>query len=814
MAIADCDKALDRFRELKVHFEKDLSESDTRAKMIDPVFFECLGWTERDIRREPHVRPGYIDYVFSVNNVRRFVLEAKKQGESFVIPKSFSGRSYRINGVIWDNKKIREAIEQTQEYCINSGVNYGIISNGHQYIIFEGFKKGDDWKSGQCVVFHSLEDIEKNFGQFWDILNRNSVRDGSLRHLISMESYRFKYLYRPVDRIHIKDSKLARNNLSHFLTPFLDQVFDDITGENQLNVLKNCYVTRKQYQDAIREMNRHFDTVPHFAKKYNAEAIIESATKAGTFQDAYEELEKSVKIKVPRGSLILLMGGIGSGKTTFIHHFFNCIVVNREKTLWFYVNFLDGPDNPAEIEGFILDRICSDFRQKYANAFAKELSSLRIETLRSDIKDIVALFSLLMLRGYSISLVLDNADQQSYVTPKYQDHVILAAKRLTDTLGTITILTLREESFFKSMMSGVLDAFSAPAFHISSPLFEDLVRIRIEYVIRLLGKSDDEISTELGKGVNLGVSKGILKVFFEIIENSLRSSRRVGNEILRFIQDISGNDMRLALYFFRTFLISGNTDVDEMLDKDSDNAKKGLGRYQIPFHHVIKSIVLEHSKLYQVTPSKIMNLFDFDPSCGTSHFLSLRILNYLYNGLSSRLPQGNGFMAIDGILNEGERMGISESAIGGSLRMLAFRGLVEFENQSRKGYAEASLVRITNAGMYYLEHLVTKFVYLDLVWMDTPISDRTTVENLLDYVVETKSLKRPEDLEERFCRTEVFLEYLKQMEKDELCSHPEFKDSPLTENEFMPKISESYEQERKYIVRQREIRAARFGDVE
>ena len=90
MAIADCDKALDRFRELKVHFEKDLSESDTRAKMIDPVFIECLGWTERDIRREPHVRPGYIDYIFSVNNVRRFVLEAKKEGESFNIPESFS----------------------------------------------------------------------------------------------------------------------------------------------------------------------------------------------------------------------------------------------------------------------------------------------------------------------------------------------------------------------------------------------------------------------------------------------------------------------------------------------------------------------------------------------------------------------------------------------------------------------------------------------------------------------------------------------------------------------------------------------------
>lgn len=44
--------------------------------------------------------------------------------------------------------------------------------------------------------------------------------------------------------------------------------------------------------------------------------------------------------------------------------------------------------------------------------------------------------------------------------------------------------------------------------------------------------------------------------------------RGVGRDILRFIDEISGGDMRTALYFFRSFLLSGNTDVGEMLSLD------------------------------------------------------------------------------------------------------------------------------------------------------------------------------------------------------------------------------------------------------
>jgi KaiC/GvpD/RAD55 family RecA-like ATPase/2-hydroxy-3-keto-5-methylthiopentenyl-1-phosphate phosphatase len=794
MMLSDCDKSLKRFDELTKQFAKELTESDTRNKLIDPIFKECLGWNEEDINRETYVRPGYLDYVFSIDNVRRFVLEAKREGELFNIPSSYSGRYYKIGGVIWNDMKIRKAIEQAQQYCVNSGVHYGIISNGKQYLIFEGFKRSKDWKEGNCIVFHSFEDIRKNYGLFWDMLNKKSVKYGSLRQLVSKESFEVKYLSRPIDHLHARSSTVTRNNLSPFLQPIIDYVFTDIIDESQLDLLKNCYVYRRQYQEAVAEISRHFDTVPEFAKKYRMEDIIESAEKAGKFQDTYQELERLARSAAQKGYLILLMGGIGSGKTTFIHHFFT--VMKPEKTLWFYVDFLKVTEDPSKIEEYILRIIMEEFDKKYKSDFISELSSLKIDTLKSEIRDVKALFSFLALKGYTLSLVLDNVDQHSYINAKYQEQALLIAKRLTDYLCTITILTLREESFFKSTMSGVLDAFPAQTFHISSPSFEDLIRARIEYVIRLLEKSDDEIGEILGNPIAISVSRDVVKTFFRIVETSLRSSRRVGREILRFVKEISGGDMRTALYFFRTFLVSGNTDVDEMLRRPL---------YQIPFHHVIKSIILEHSRLYRMTSSKIMNIFDFNPAHGKSHFLNLRILNYLNNRLSYRPTQGRGFIGIDDILDEGDRIGLNNLAIADALITMARFGLVQFENQSKEGYESADYVRITNAGIYYLKYLITKFIYLDLVWVDTPITDNNVVDELLKHIVETRHPKLPEDLDERFLRTEIFLGYLESAERNELADHAEFRDSDLTRVEFMPKIRQSYEKEKTYIQSKRTI---------
>lgn len=791
----ECDKAFERFKELVKEF-KDYTEADTRAKLIDPIFKEVLRWSEDDVSRETHIRPGYLDYLFSTNGTKRFVLEAKREGEIFSIPDSFGNRTYKISGTISTNKKIIKAIEQTHEYCFRSGVNYGIVSNGHQYIIFEAFRFQDDWRNGKCTIFRSMKDIEKDFTLFWNILNRRSVEEGSLRRMISQGGISRDF-YRPLDGVHAKESTITRNDMSPLMQPIIDHAFTSITEYSKLDVLKNCYVSRQQYQDASIIISRHFDRPPGFAEKYKTRLVIESEVAAGGFRKIYEKYEEFLRKDAPEGTLILLMGGIGSGKTTFIHNFFNFVIKKPENTLWFYVNFLEASPEPSRIEEHIYKSIIHEFEQKYYKTLREEISSLGLGSIEPTIESITLLCSLLTLKGYTIALVLDNVDQHSYVSPEYQERAVLFAKHLKERLKTLTILTLREESFFRSTMSGVLDAFPVAVFHISSPAFEEVARARIDYVLELLKKEDF---------LEPGLDKDEVRLFFEIVKNSFRSTRRKGKEILRFIDDISGGDMRLALHFFATFLVSGNTDVDEMLRIERDSRARGKWGYQIPFHHVIKSIMLEHSRLYSCTRSRIMNLFEVDLEHTESHFIHLHVLNYLYNRMSYHPRQGRGYVNIDGILREADRDLINRSAIAGSLKQMALFGLVQFENQSKEGYENAAFVRITNTGIYYLKELCNKFVYLDLVWMDTPISKKGIMQQMMKNLVELELEKSQSDLDRRFARTETFLEYLEKMEMEEFGLNPIFNDSDLTKRRFVSAIIKSYLEQKAYI---KEVRASR-----
>jgi hypothetical protein len=795
MSSNDCDIALEKLKALSVWSSEKLTESDTRAKILDPIFKDVLGWSEGDILREQNVHPGFLDYVFSVDGVRWFILEAKKNGEYFDIPESFSGMRYKLDGVIHDIQPLKRAIEQTQSYCIKCGVRYGIVSNGEQFVLFEAFKFNQDWTHGSCIVFRSFDQIMKNFGLFWSILNKQSVKsNGSLRKYISQENLRLGYLIIPIDIVHGKESVKGRNNLSPYLQPFADYFFDVLTKDNQLEVLKECYVRNRPYQRAEKEINHYFDKPPTFAKKYNVQTVIEDSNYSSSFEQIYLKCDSFLRTNAADGSLVVLMGGVGAGKTTFIHHFFKFVNKNKEKTLWFYIDFFGAPRNPDNIEQHILDKIIEQFERDYYPILKDELKVLGIETVAKDEKSIKILFSILKLKQFVISIVLDNADQVQYVEPNYHQHVLLLAKKFTDTFKSITIIALREETFFKSSQTGVLDSFPVTSFHIATPSFEDVLDYRIRYILQLLKSEEQSPISFLDFRV-----KELLKTFFEIIQNSFCSKHYKGREILLFMDDITGGDMRLALRFFNIFLVSGNTNVDEMFLKDNLELEKGRFGYKIPIHHVIKSIALEFSRLYSSPPSRIMNLFSLVNNEESSHFTKLRVLNYLFNRMGNDHPEGKGFVGIVEIHEEASKASISEIEISNALKKMGEYALVQFENQSKAGFENASYVRISNTGIYYLEKLSKQFQYLSLVWMDTQISDKQVVESLLERLVELKDMKDADDLFACFERTEIFLNYLKKSEEQEFTTFPELRQSDLTSREFVKEIISAYEESKKRI---------------
>jgi hypothetical protein len=100
-------KDFDQFCQLKGN----VSEADTRAKVIDKILTEVLGWPEQAIQRERHVHEGYLDYELEVHKKHLITVEAKKAGTPFVFPlQERAHRLLKLSGSILTIPEINGAI--------------------------------------------------------------------------------------------------------------------------------------------------------------------------------------------------------------------------------------------------------------------------------------------------------------------------------------------------------------------------------------------------------------------------------------------------------------------------------------------------------------------------------------------------------------------------------------------------------------------------------------------------------------------------------------------------------------------------------
>lgn len=789
------DDALKKFKQIISEKWKGLSEADTRSKVIDPIFLLCLNWGEEDIQREENINKGFIDYIFSIDKKRRFLIEAKNEGISFELPDDLSRRSYIIEGIISKNKDIISAIEQASRYCYEKGIRFAVITNGHQFIVFEGVKIGSEWRKGKCLIFKSHQDIEDNFILFWNLFNKNSVNSGSFSKFL-IENTEMLTFIRPLDAVHNREETLIRNDLNIYLRPFIEFVFEEITQESQKEVLKECYIYDKAYKALDERILSYFvDKMPYFSGAQRVRYFKEEVDGAGEFTLSFRKCEEFLRKEPFIGSVIVLLGGIGSGKTTFIHRFFNIILEKRKQLLFFYIDFRDSPVKDEEIESFIYGKIVENLNEKYADIRTKYLKEFSYkEPPKDDLrKYITIIFALLKSVGYSISVIIDNVDQHPQI---FQQRIFQVTKHICDDQRIIAVLSLREESFIEATQKGVQDAYYTHAFHVPSPRFEKLIEARINYILYLLKEDNETIKKKIGTQISIEDRKQDIIDFFQIIKESifLKDWYHLSG-ITLFLTSIASGNMRKALKMFNNFLTSGNTNIDEML-----LIFKTTGSYQIPYHAFIKSVILGDSKYFLSDKNLYtFNVFDINTNFSSSNFLHLRILDYAFKNYSNISNMGKGFIEISKLKSEAEDVFISPESIDDSLLKLVKYDLIQFENQSQKNLQAASYISITPTGIYYLTQLIKRFVYLDLIWVDTPISDTGTLKKLKN-MINVDNLNNLDKLELRFQRVEIFLNYLLEKEEQEFTLHPEYKDSKLMESRFMPNILSNFLKENEYIL--------------
>ena len=794
-----CDESKNRFSEFIKNYEsykaQDLSESDTRSKIIDQLLINVLGWDERDIKREGHVDSGYFDYRVSIAGLS-FIIEAKKQSLEFAFPNE-NRRKCSLGTLYSENK---EVMDQIRGYLDDCGYDIGIITNGKQFIIAKFINtNGIPWKQNKGILYRGFQEIEENFVEFWNTLSKESiVQNKGIKQLYDVDESFYKTILSSISK---KDNEIVRNDLSAKIAPLIDKALGDIYNANEdeddLEFIKECYVENKEVIKNKRELHGLFcDNPPELqevSKARNTDSIS---------QQIDDEIEKypANEAASPTPKPIIIIGSRGAGKTTFLKFLLKGDSSEKEfiNAPYLFVNMMkyySGNDTidfddvykdllmqldanyPAyNINSIdVLERIyIREINQnkkgiwKYYfeneeleyQKMLSEFLNLKTKNKQEHFKAVNLYFTRELHKR--ILLVFDNADQLS---DQIQEQVYLNACALNKQAKFGVIISLREGYYYNWRNRPPFNAFDSNAFHIAAPNYGEVLQKRLNYIIEKLKFSKNNTLEGIIGDKNFELSENKIEEFFVGVNSSLFGTDNA--PILDFITQMSFPNVREGLKLFKTFLVSGYTDVSEYILRVVYNRDDHT--ITIPIHEFVKTIGLENKVYYNHTSSQIKNLF-YPVSPNSDGFIKYYVLKALDEQLSFE-GNINKFRNYGELVDEFNNYGYKKEIINQEIAELLKENLVETDKllsdiSWTKLPNEDFSITITARGHYYVNELINRFHYFELVLQDTPIADRHLFEEI------KKEFPIPEingkkDMKVRLKIVNLFIEYLKLCEDKE-----------------------------------------------
>jgi len=777
--MSNFDIAFSAFKKFQLEFgsllKENLSESDTRSKIIDYYLKEVFGWNENNIRREGHVDSGYFDYTVTLNSFQ-FVVEAKKIFEEFQLP--ITGRRHKIKSIYKQNKKV---IDQIRGYLSDIGLTHGVITNGKQFIVSRFVNiDGTSWLDNDTLVFQSIEKLEDNFVEFYNLLSYEAIeQNGRIKIGASVE-----FNKKIIDSISNKNQELLRNDFSSKLLPVIDKIFNEIGNTNDLEtdkgILESCYVPTIDIHKYSNDLAGLFlDLPPTFDSK---------VSKAKQTVDLVTQIKKTVKLETNSPSPIILIGGKGAGKTTFIRYFFKVVLTNREakEIPSVYLDFRNYTLQQIEDTNSIYKTIVTNLLLEHdylklgdyqilTQIFKTELDlklngglwskikdnekleekiSDYLEELTTNPIDYLSAISkyLLKFQRRHLCIIFDNADQ---LDNESQKKIFLLSQSLRGTLSAIVFVSLREGYFYQWKNKPPFDAFHSNVYHISAPPYSSVLKKRIQYINTKI--KFDPINTFIDNK-KVEFEDKTLKDLFKNLYLTLFSSSS-NSEIMKYLEQTSYPNIRKGLEEMNNFLVSGHTKIDSYITSQPS----------IPIWEFIKSIGLNNKLYYTHQNSAVYNIF-YPTHPASDHFIKIRILKYL-NNIAKNQGFKEEFVYANDIIEVFLLVNYSKECITDELDSLLQNTLLTTDNYNSDieladKISLDTALRISNTGIYYLNDLVNRFHYIDLVLQDTPIFNKAYFDLLHDNFAKS-DIHGNRNLVKRLKSVEIFCSYLVDQERND-----------------------------------------------
>lgn len=565
---------------------------------------------------------------------------------------------------------------------------------------------------------------------------------------------------------HLNKQELKRKHYIYTLFETLNSIF--------IKEKKNLYdvVTRGNITKlADYEKLLYVEPLPYiFGKDYVWEDIMKEADKniKGTEKvrmKDYTDTEKLMAI-VSDGEMkaIFLVGDIGCGKTTFIHHFKT--IFDNEKQFCILIDYLKEGSEELEInrESDYLD-MRSEHYKKIDSEIVKRLrkdglydeyldyilenarhtafSKFKVQSDRGEkidqrefreivtpwsaenpLKSISLGFRFLRTRGYNVLLVLDNAD---LIPGFYQERLARNALELVDLAEIQVLVSLRFYSFGQSynVMSGYRWGY---IMKIDLPPIKKLIKKRIDYFI--LNKMDKEQYTvRIESGITITVHKERISELLAFVNDNL-----LDKDLMGLLIRVSDLNIRFILASYMAILRSQHIrlSADLVYKFYEDRTKFREISPERSHDLLLKSLISSGEILYDHEKARIENVFHTYNISYFDYFpdlLKIYLVRVAYN-MSVHQEGGEEkrtFFEKRVLVAEMEKLGWKKAAINDALQELTYRAL--FFGYDAHSFEYMNRIMLSNSGCLYHIRICRMVYYMFFMAFDFPIRE----DRLLKY---------------------------------------------------------------------------------
>lgn len=728
-----------------------VTESDVEQKIIYKLLVTSppngLGYSDSDIRTKPDIRKltidkgqkrklYYPDYAIIVDGLPCVIIEAKSPG-----------------------KDLQEAIREARLYAseINSTFKQNInpcsriiVTDGQEVI-------SSFWDVDTLHTKFSIEKIDPlnpDFDTFVKFVSKTSI---SVFATDILKSIRKKATYyKPVHMLGGKaviNETVGENSFGSNVSLEYKFLFNPDTHEDRKSIVDNAYIQSKRKQSHVAPI----DKIIRAALPPN----LIDATLLGDTKEPNEIFDKISDTQKLRNEICLLIGGVGSGKSTFTDYLRLVALPThiKEQTKWFYINLNQAPLSKELIYNWVIDEFTKAIKKIHTNInfdhidilmqiYVRELNKVKIgrAALYSEdsdkFKDIIyeelqrlqqdnqatlnALIDYLFHRRSKKLpiLVLDNCDKRNR-----DDQLLMfeISSWIKNTFPCMVFLPLRDSTYDQFINEPPLDTVIKDlVFRIDPPLLEKVIYSRLNYALRQIENNKSKFTYYLSNNLKVECGRGEVAEYLKCIIASLFQDML----FKRIITGLAGRNIRKGLEILLDFCKSGHISEDYFF-----KLRQSGGDYKLPLFLIARILFKGKRKYYSDSESHIKNLFYSQPNDSLPDpFIRIFILRWLNNRLREFGPnRTKGYHKVQSILRTLQGCGHARKRILLEIESLAHAGCILTETQSNE-VEEDDLITIAPSGLIHLD-LLKNIHYLATISEDTYFRENQVAKEIADSLV-------------------------------------------------------------------------------